>query len=160
MQEIQNLDEENIAAMPKRILAFLIDELAVSILLLIIFYDPIMAIVASFPSELTADSQLLLQQNIIAFSQDNLFLIIALKVSYHTFLIWQNKGMTLGKYLLKIRVISLFDHGAPTFSYALVRAVLRLLNDLFFYLGFIMAFFLPLKQTFHDKIAKCVVVDV
>jgi len=34
-----------------------------------------------------------------------------------------------------------------------------LIPEAVLYLGFVFAFFLPLKQTFHDKLSGCVVVD-
>jgi uncharacterized RDD family membrane protein YckC len=46
----------------------------------------------------------------------------------------------------------------PTFLQAFLRASVRLVSDTFFYLGYIMAFFTPLRQTLHDKLSNCVVV--
>ena len=47
----------------------------------------------------------------------------------------------------------------PSLLQALLRAILRIGSEVFFYLGFIMAFMMPLKQTFHDKLSNCVVID-
>ena len=152
--------EIRIASMPKRVLAFLIDELAVAIFLLIIFYDPIMGIVNSVPSAMTEEAKELFRFQVEAFSRDNLFLIIAFKLSYHSFLIWQNQGMTLGKYLMKIRVVQLGTEMSPSFLSSLGRASLRVVNEMLFYIGFILALVLPYRQTLHDKFTNCVVVDV
>ena len=78
---------------------------------------------------------------------------------YHTVFVWQN-GMTLGKYLMKIQVVEIETSMKPTFAKAFLRAILRIGSEAIFYLGFLLAFFLPLKQTFHDKVSNCVVIDV
>lgn len=148
-----------LASTPKRLIAFVIDEVTVAILLLIIFYDPIMAIVASVPSNMTEEAQIVFRQQIEGFNRQNLLLIIGLKVLYHAFLIWQNQGMTLGKYVMKIRVVHLNTQQRPHLSAALMRASLRVVSEMLFYIGFLLALFLPMKQTAHDKFSACVVVD-
>lgn len=135
---------EHIASTKKRIGAFFIDDVVVSLLFLAIFWTPL--------------SMLKSVESINIFLSQNFPYIILIKVLYHTFFVWQN-GMTLGKYFMKIKVISLDTSRIPRFQVALLRALLRILSDLFFYLGFIMAFFNPLVQTFHDKLSKCVVID-
>jgi uncharacterized RDD family membrane protein YckC len=81
-----------------------------------------------------------------------------LKVLYHTFFIWQN-GMTLGKYFMKIKVVNMNTEETLTLPKALLRAIGRIVSEIFFYLGFLLAFFLPLKQTLHDKISESVVIN-
>lgn len=125
-------------------MAFFIDDIIVSLLFLAIFWTPL--------------SMLKSVESINIFLSDNFLYIILIKVIYHTFFVWQN-GMTLGKYLMKIKVVSLDSAKRPELHVALLRALLRILSDLFFYLGFLMAFFNPLVQTFHDKLSKCVVID-
>jgi len=93
------------------------------------------------------------------FSANNLIFILALKVMYHTFFVWQN-GMTLGKYLTKIKVVEIDTMQKPTLIKAFLRALVRVVSEAFFYLGFLFAFFLPLKQTLHDKVTNCVVIYV
>lgn len=133
-----------IASRKKRMMAFVIDDIIVSFLFLAIFWTPL--------------SMLTSVESINIFLSENFLYIILIKVIYHTFFVWQN-GMTLGKYFMKIRVVFLDNGKTPKLHVALLRALLRILSDLFFYLGFIMAFFNPLVQTFHDKFSKCVVID-
>ena len=85
--------------------------------------------------------------------------VLSIKLIYHTVLVWQN-GMTLGKYLMKIKVIELETGRIPNFQRSFLRASVRIPSELLFYLGFLMAFFVPLKQTLHDKLSQCVVIDV
>ena len=64
-----------------------------------------------------------------------------------------------GVTLYQAKVIDTQTGRTPGFSKAFLRASLRIPSEVFFYLGFLMAFFMPLKQTFHDKLSNCVVVN-
>jgi uncharacterized RDD family membrane protein YckC len=133
-----------IASVKKRVGSFVIDDLAVSFLFMVIFWSQISAFQTI--------------EEINLFLANNFLVIVAIKVLYHTFFVWQS-GMTLGKYLLKIKVVSLNSGEVPSLSIALARASLRIVSETFFYLGFIMAFFNPMVQTLHDKLSGCVVID-
>ena len=93
-----------------------------------------------------------------AFASDNILTLFALKVAYHTFFIGLN-GMTLGKYLAKIKAVDLDTKEPIGFLRAFVRAVFRFANELFFYIGFWFALFSPLNQTLHDYSTNTVVID-
>ena len=154
------MNEQNslmIAAPQKRVVSFVIDDIIVSLFFMVIFYDQIIALLQAIPLDQQSQSQVLLDA-MNQFVSVNILWLLALKVIYHTVLVWQN-GMTVGKYIMKIRVVSLETHEKPTFMTAFYRALLRIPSELVFYLGFLMAFFTPLTQTFHDKFSKCVVVD-
>ncbi|RUM75258.1 MAG: RDD family protein [Sulfurovum sp.] len=148
-----------IANMQKRTIAFVIDEMAVTLLLLIIFYPQLSEIASHIPSVVTNESVDVVKSEMNEFSVNNLLFIITLKIMYHTFFVWQN-GMTLGKYMMKIKVVQLSTKRTPTLPISLLRAMLRIISETFFYLGFLLAFFLPLNQTLHDKLSNCVVTDV
>ena len=143
-----------IANMQKRIFAFVIDDLVISIFFMIIFYDQINQL---FVNVTEVDQTSLEQVNM--FISENILIVFAIKLLYHTILVWQN-GMTIGKYIAKIRVIDLNSEHRPSFQQAFLRASVRLISEALFYVGFIMAFFSPLKQTMHDKFSNCVVIDV
>ncbi|SFV63687.1 hypothetical protein MNB_SV-9-1339 [hydrothermal vent metagenome] len=133
-----------LAPVKKRIWSFVIDDLVVSFLFVIIFWSQI----ASFN---TTDE-------LTEFLNNNFLIIILIKIIYQTLFVWQN-GMTLGKYITKMKVVSL-DYGEiPSFNSSLIRALTRVVSEALFYIGFFMAFSNPLIQTFHDKLSKCVVVD-
>lgn len=133
-----------IASSRKRIFSFVIDDIIISLFLLVIFYDQIVSL------DSAADIQVFMAGNILS--------IMLLKVTYHTLFVWQN-GMTLGKYIMKIRVTAHDGYSGVSFGVALVRALVRLISEFFFYLGFLMAFFVPQMQTLHDKVAGTLVVD-
>ncbi|MDD3775180.1 MAG: RDD family protein [Sulfurovaceae bacterium] len=134
----------NIAPIKKRIASFIIDDFILSILIFIIFYSQL--------STLT-DTEELSQ-----FMNNNFFIIASIKLLYHWVLIWQN-GMTVGNFVLKIRVVD-EDYGMLLpWHKALLRSFLRLFSEAAFYLGFLVAFLSPKAQTMHDKFSKAVVVD-
>ncbi len=87
------------------------------------------------------------------------YYVVLLKIIYQTFFVWQY-GATPGKMFLKIQIIDRNIFEKPSFISALNRAVVRIFSEMFFYLGFIWAFLNPLKETWHDKLAKTLVIDV
>jgi len=106
-------------------------------------------------TEVNEDSIAIVNQFIL----DNIIIVFAVKVLYHTLLIWQS-GMTLGKYIMKIKAVDMFTGERLSFLQAFWRASVRLISEMFFYIGFLFAFFSPLHQTLHDKLSNCVVIDV
>jgi len=143
-----------IASSQKRIAAFVIDDIIVSLFFMIIFYTQLTEL---FSNISVIDETALESINI--FISQNILVVLSIKLIYHTVLVWQN-GMTLGKYLMKIKVIELETGYTPNFQRSFLRASVRIPSELLFYLGFLMAFFVPLKQTLHDKLSNCVVTDV
>ncbi len=143
--------EFEIASTQKRTVAFFIDDLVIAFLVFGIFYEKLMGLSAIVSLEERINAvQLFLNQSIPIF--------VAIKLVYHTFFVWQN-GKTLGKHLMKIKVIEIFRATHPTFVTAFLRASLRIVSEEIFYVGFIFAFFSPMAQTLHDKLSKCVVVN-
>ncbi len=141
-----NIEGRELEIVParKRVGAFIIDDFVVSFLFIAIFWEQL--------------SMLSGIEEINQFLTDNFFIIISIKVFYHTLFVWQN-GMTLGKYLLKMRVVLLSTAHTPPLNNSLLRAMVRVVSDILFYIGFLMAFFNPLSQTLHDRLSGCVVVD-
>jgi len=133
-----------IASSSKRVKAYVIDELLIS---LIIF--------ASFWSKFANEEDIVVIMETI----NSLFLIIiALKVVYHTIFVYMY-GATIGKIVTKIVLVSSDDFSKPSFMSALTRAVVRIFSEMFFYFGFVWAFFNDERQTWHDKSAKTIVID-
>ena len=143
-----------IASNGKRIWSFMIDDMVVNVFLMIIFSSQISVLMSGI-TEVNEASIMAVNQ----FIMDNIMIVFAIKVLYHTVLIWQS-GMTLGKYLLKIKTVDLGSGTTPSFVQAFWRASVRLISEMFFYFGFFFAFFSPLHQTLHDKLSNCVVIDV
>ena len=131
----------------------MIDDIVISAFVLAIFYDQFSEVF----SNITVVDQAAIE-GINAFIAQNIIVIFAVKIIYHTVPVWQS-GMTLGKYLMNIKVVDMETGRTPTLPVSLLRAGIRVPSEVFFYLGFLMAFFVPLKQTLHDKLSHCVVVD-
>lgn len=143
---VEVFERENIslASIPKRALAFTIDETIISILLIVAYSS-------QFQSATTPEQMILIVNKLF-------FNFIILKVIYQTFFVWMY-GATPGKMLCKIRVISVFDVANPTIGYALMRAVVRVFSESLFYLGFIWALLNVQRASWHDLAAKTLVVD-
>ena len=142
-----------ISSNAKRIGSFIIDDMVINIFLMIIFSSQINAIMF----EVTTVNEVFEAMN--AFLMDNIAIILAIKVLYHTVLIWQS-GQTFGKYVVRIKAVDMNSGNRLSFQQAFWRASVRLLSEMFFYFGFLFAFFSPLHQTLHDKLSNCVVIDV
>ncbi|MEW6552318.1 MAG: RDD family protein [Campylobacterota bacterium] len=140
--DMQNLQ---LATFWPRIKAYIIDDILITFITALIFWEQIKSAGDDMAS-------------VMAVLNVYLIPIMFLKISYHTFFIWYY-GATVGKYLSKIRVIDHDTLSNISFISSLVRAVARILSEMFFYLGFIFAFFNEARQTFQDKIAKTLVVN-
>lgn len=143
----ETLNRENITVAPvfKRVLAHVVDELLMSIIIVAILWERIQS-----AAEIEA---------IVAVTNQAILEIFLLKAIYHTFFTWQY-GATLGKMLLKIRIIDTQMLDTPTPLMALNRALVRTLNEFLLYFGFVFAFFDPFKRALHDRTARTLVIDV
>ncbi len=150
--------QDVVASLGRRTWAFTIDSFLMSVLILVIFYDPIMALAQQMSLATTPEST---EEMILAighFNRQSLPYIFVMYVLYHTLLIWQS-GMTVGKYMAKIQVVDQETGGRPGLGQAFVRALMRTIGELFlFYITFLPAFFSPLRQTLHDRLGRVVVV--
>ena len=144
LQERLQREELSISSVRKRGFSMFIDEMLLSILLIIALWD-------SFS---TAQST----EEIIVLTNTFVLEFMAMKILYQTFFIMQY-GATLGKIIMKIQVIEMATLSTPTFQSAFNRAVFRILSELFLYLGFLWGTMNPLRQTWHDKTARTLVVD-
>ena len=98
-------------------------------------------------------------EEVIVITNSLFIYIVAIKVIYHTFFVWQY-GATMGKMLFKMRVVDQSSFYNLTFLHSLVRAVVRVVSEGVFYLGFLWGVLNPTKQTWHDKASGSIVIDV
>lgn len=143
-----------LASYNRRMVAFAIDDIVISLLFFIIFYEQFNQLFSAIGviDEHTVEM-------INGFIAQNILAVLAIKLIYHTLFIWK-MGMTLGKYVMKIKVIEMESETTPTIQKSLLRAMVRIVSETLFYLGFVLAFFIPLKQTLHDKLSGTIVIDV
>ncbi len=147
-EEIQNiLHREGItlADTKKRAVAFFIDEMLLSFLFIIAFWD-------SFASTTNTEE-------IINLTNAFVLEYMALKIVYQTFFVLQY-GASIGKIIMKIRVIEIKTIQNPNIIVAFNRAVFRVISEMLFYLGFLWGMLDPSRQTWHDKTAKTLVTNV
>jgi len=143
---IERFEREDItlASIKKRAFAYIIDEILISVLFMIIYFGQI-------PKDASYEETIILLNGLFTY-------IILLKIIYQTFFVWAY-GATPGKMLAKIRVISTVDLGNPNILYSLNRALIRIVSESLFYIGFLWALTNPKKETWHDKVAKTLVID-
>lgn len=148
MEDIYKLldrEELFLSSKQKRIAAYILDELILSVLWLSVIWDSFSGL------ESIEDKVLLINSYILEF--------MVLKIIYHTFFVMQYAASP-GKIIMKIRIIELTTASSPSFMTSLNRASVRVLSELFLYAGFVWGLLDPAHQTWHDKTAKTVVVDV
>ena len=68
-------------------------------------------------------------------------------------------GATIGKIVVKIRVIDANDWGRISIFSSFLRAVGRIFSEMFFYIGFLIGFLNDGRKTFHDITGKTLVVN-
>lgn len=146
-EEIENIlhrEDITLADIKKRSLAFFIDELLLSFLLVFSLWD-------SFVNATTVEELISLTNNFV-------FEYMLIKIIYQTFFVMQY-GASLGKLAMKIRVIEIRTLQNPTFASSLNRAIFRIISEMLFYLGFLWGMLDSSRQTWHDKTAKTLVVN-
>lgn len=143
---IEKFERENItlAQFPKRFFAYFIDEILVSFLFVMIY-------IGSIEDSNNVEETISMINGLVLY-------IMILKVVYQTFFVWMY-GATLGKIFMKIKVVSINDLENPAIIYSLNRAIVRIISESVFYIGFIWAFMNPKKETWHDKAGRTLVVN-
>lgn len=144
IEKLLNREHLQLASIQKRAVAFFIDEMLLSFLLIIAMSD-------SFSKAQSVE-------DIIILTNTYIMQYILMKIVYQTFFVMQY-GATLGKLAMKIRVIDIHTLDNPGFAVSLNRAVFRIISEMIFYLGFLWGMFDPQRQTWHDKTAKTLVID-
>jgi len=144
---IEKFERENIslATFPKRLLAYIIDEILVSFLFVMIYIN-------SIESTQNVEDTINMINGLVVY-------IMILKVIYQSFFVTVY-GATVGKILMKIKVVSIKDLENPSFIFSFIRASVRILSESAFYLGFIWALMNPKRETWHDKAGQTLVVNV
>ncbi len=134
-----------LATVQKRAFAFFIDETLLAVLFLVTIYDQIAGI--SDPDAM------------VALINSYTFEYLLIKILYQTLFVYFY-GATLGKIAVKIQVVDAATMQRPIFGSALNRAVFRVISEMVFYLGFVWALYSKNRQSWHDKTARTLVVNV
>jgi uncharacterized RDD family membrane protein YckC len=141
-----NSTDLQLASLRSRALAFVIDDILVTVIVMIIFWENIFAVSQDM------DAMMVLIETQLALP------LIALKIVYQTFFVWYY-GASVGKIVAKIRVIDANHWGRVSFLSSLLRSIGRVFSEMFFYVGFLIGFFNDGKKTFHDIVGRTLVVN-
>lgn len=147
MNDLEELIEREglkLASIRSRMLAYVIDDLLISLIVIAIVWEQI-TMAQSY-------------DQIVMVMNEALFTILFLRFVYQAFFVFQY-GATLGKMALKLRVVQVDILDRPQPLVAANRALFRIVSEMLFYFGFIMALADSSRQTLHDKTAKTLVVD-
>jgi len=142
-----NTNDLQLASMRSRAIAFVIDDLLVTVIIMVIFWDKI--------SAASNDMDMMMY----VMKAELVTPLIFLKVLYHTLFVWYY-GATIGKIITKIRVIDANSWQRVSIFSSFLRAVGRIFSEMFFYVGFLVGFFNDGRKTFHDITGKTLVVNV
>jgi uncharacterized RDD family membrane protein YckC len=144
-QQQINSDNLELATIGSRVKAFVIDDILITLVFIMLYWEKFQA---------TDDMMALL-----VIMNEGVYQVLLLKFIYQGFFVWYY-GATLGKIFAKIRVIDYNHFGRVSLITSFIRSFFRIISEMFFYIGFILAFFNDSKQTLQDKIAKTLVVNV
>ena len=133
-----------LASTKKRAIAFIIDEMLLSFLLIFALWD-------SFASAQTTEEVIILTNSFV-------LEYMLMKIIYQAFFVMQY-GATLGKLALKIKVIEIRVVDNPNVLVSLNRAIFRVISEMLFYFGLLWGMMNPNRQTWHDLTAKTLVVN-
>lgn len=146
-EEIENLlnrEQFALASIQKRALAFLIDELLLSIVFTVIIWN--------YVTQATGIEQMIDLTNSFVLEY------MAIKIVYQTFFVTMY-GASIGKIVTKIRIIEIETLDKPRLVVSFNRAVFRVISEMIFYLGFLWGILNPSRQAWHDLTAKTLVID-
>lgn len=143
---MQNGNDLQLASMRSRAMAFVIDDLLVTFIILAIFWDSLMAAA----SDMDAMMYLVKVELVTP--------LIFLKFIYQAVFTWYY-GATIGKIVAKIRVIDAEHWGRVSMMSSIFRSIGRIFSEMFFYVGFLVGFFNDGRKTFHDITGKTLVVN-
>ena len=146
-QQIDSLlqrEHLELSSIRQRVAAFGIDELLLSTIMIIILWD--------------AMSNAETLESMIAVTNSFLLEYMAIKIIYQTFFTMQY-GASLGKIVMKIRVIELSTLSNPSFLSAFNRSVFRVVSEILFYLGFVWAMLDPYRRSWHDRTGRTLVIN-
>ncbi|MCW1360884.1 RDD family protein [Campylobacter sp. US33a] len=143
---LDRLERENLslASFPKRIVAFILDNIILSLVVIVMMFDKI---------EFQTPED-------FAFNlQKYSFFIMLLQFFYHTLFVYLY-GASLGKMICKIQVIDEVMLDKPNLMQSIFRAAGKQLSEMLFMLGYVWAFGNQERKTWQDYFAKTVVIDV
>ena len=159
--EFHHDNEFILATIRKRFVAFFIDWIV-----LVIIYLSIIILFSLFNMNISTINVHSIFDVEIEMDNTHTYLITFLKilfgllpVLYFSILFYFCKGQTIGKYFLRIKVLSLY-HEHLGLWHCIERSLGYFASALEFGFGYIQAFWNPNRMTLHDKIGETIVVGL
>jgi len=153
-------NEYLLASVKRRFVAFLIDWMV-----LILLYLSIIVAFAFFDMNLSKINVHSIFEVEIEMDNTSTYLITFLKIAfglmpvvYFALLFYFWKGQTIGKCLLRIKVLSLY-HEQLGLWHCIERSLGYFASALEFGFGFLQAIWNPNRMSLHDKIGETIVID-
>lgn len=149
IQEILDREDIQLASIDKRFIAFVLDSLIVSVVFCLLNFDALENISKSLQESnaeqtINAMNPMLLQMFVL----DILYQWI--------FVAWY--GASVGKIVCKIEVVSIDLLDSPSVLKSLLRAILRDISQLVYYIPFMFALGDSFKRTLYDRLCQSIVI--
>ncbi len=148
--------ETRLASIGKRWLAIIIDGFVVAIVTVLLLV--VGGALAPLDEAMASADAAVFSEAVSNFQSNTLTINLLVSAVYNTLLMVLFNGQTLGKMMLRLRVVKK-SGGRITILDALLRNVFGYMISQIFLLGYLWALFDKEKQAWHDKMAGTVVVD-
>lgn len=150
IQDILDREDIQLAGIDKRFVAFILDSLIVSIVVCLLNVNHLEHISQNLESNNA--------QQVITSMREMLFQMIVLDVVYQwIFVTWY--GATLGKIACKIEVVSIDLLDSPSVLKSFLRAFLREISQIVYYIPFVFALGDTYKRTLYDRLCQSIVIQ-
>jgi uncharacterized RDD family membrane protein YckC len=149
---MQQLQGTRLASFTARSMAFCVDFLLAIVLLVVVLYS-----LAAIPGTGVVSHSDVVQGKLhVEFNFSDAYKLVVF-IAYNALATYWGNGRSLGKWLLRIRVVSLV-HERMTLWHSVERALGYGASFLEFGFGFLQYFIDPNRRTVHDRIAETIVV--
>ena len=144
IEEILYRENLKVASFQKRVFAYLIDDVLISLLFFVMFFSSFYQVAGD-------------REALIGVIGANFLYLALLRVAYQS-LFTYFYGASIGKILLKIRIVEIDTLDNPNWLNAIVRSFFRELGQSLFYITFFFALNDTFVRTLHDRIVKTIVI--
>ena len=144
VEEILYRENLKVASFQKRVFAYLIDDVLISLLFFVMFFGSFYQVAGD-------------REALISLVGTNFLYLVLLRGAYQS-LFTYFYGASIGKILLKIRVVEIDTLDNPNWLNAIVRSFFRELGQSLFYITFFFALNDAFVRTLHDRIVKTIVI--
>jgi len=144
-------NEQQHVGFGKRLAAYLIDSIVIFLVVQYMVVPMLIASIGGLDYAHTQEGTRLIGERILLFGP-------MIYIAYFTLMESSSKQGTLGKILMKIKVVN-SDYKKLSIVNALGRSVSRIISGIILGIGYIMVLFTKNKQALHDKLAKTYVIN-